>query len=338
METGFDKPETTGADLLRRIETCHAEITAARSSGEMASGIAASPATAARAPDGSPASATGRASGSGPVAVPVLGAVDLERWSLPLLTVTLAGLDAFNPCAFFVLLFLLSLLVHARSRTRMLVIGGVFVLFSGLVYFAFMAAWLNVFLWLGELQAITAGAGLLAIVIGAVNTKDYFYFRRGVSLSIPESAKPGLFRRMREVATSGSLGPMLIGTVLLAIVANSYELLCTAGFPMVYTRALTLHDLGTVGYYGYVALYNVIYVVPLALIVLAFTYTLGSRKLSEHEGRVLKLVSGYMMLGLGIVLLTAPDLLVNALASLAVLASALLAAALTVGLSRKASA
>jgi hypothetical protein len=128
---------------------------------------------------------------------------------------------------------------------------------------------------------------------------------------------------------------MLAGTVLLALVANSDELLCTAGFPMIYTRALTLHQVEGMGYYGWLAFYNLIYILPLALIVLAFTRTLGARKLSEFEGRVLKLVSGYMMLGLGLLLLLAPQWLANATASIAVLAGALAAAAITVKLAPK---
>ena len=174
------------------------------------------------------------------VHLPFVGAVDAKALSLPVLTLVLAGMDAFNPCAFFVLLFLLSLLVHAKSRTRMAIVGGTFVLFSGLVYFVFMAAWLNVFLIAGELRVITLIAGLLALTVAALNIKDFFWFKEGPSLSIPESAKPGLFKRMRGIVATGSLGPMLASTVLLAIVANSYELLCTAGFPMVYTRVLTL--------------------------------------------------------------------------------------------------
>jgi hypothetical protein len=235
------------------------------------------------------------------------------------LTLVLAGMDAFNPCAFFVLLFLLSLLVHAKSRARMAVVGGTFVLFSGLVYFVFMAAWLNVFLIAGELRIITLVAGLLALTVAALNIKDYFWFKEGPSLSIPESAKPGLFRRMRDIVASGSLGPMLASTVLLAIVANSYELLCTAGFPMVYTRVLTLATLETWQYYAWLAVYNVIYVIPLLVIVIVFVKTMGARKLTESEGRILKLVSGFMMLGFGLLLVLAPQLLTNPLASILVL-------------------
>jgi uncharacterized membrane protein HdeD (DUF308 family) len=135
---------------------------------------------------------------------------------------------------------------------------------------------------------------------------------------------------MREIATAGSFGPMLASTVLLAVVANSYELLCTAGFPMVYTRALTLADLEPWQRYAWLAAYNVIYVIPLLAIVLVFVKSMGSRKLSEAEGRALKLVSGYMMGAFGLVLLFAPAWLTSAYTSLLVLGAALAAAVITV--------
>ncbi|MBU5638417.1 hypothetical protein KOM00_16955 [Geomonas sp. Red69] len=242
------------------------------------------------------------------VTVPVVGELD-PRQSLPVFTFVIAALDSFNPCAFFVLFFLLSLLIHARSRRRMLLIGGVFVFVSGVLYFLFLAAWLNLFLVAGTLPAVTTAAGVLALLIGLINVKDFFLFRQGVTLSIPEGKKPRLFARMRLLLKVESLPSLLAGTGVLAVAANSYELLCTAGFPMVFTRALTLHRLTATGYYSYLALYCLVYVVPLAAIVLLFTVTLGGRKLSEWQGRVLKLVSGLMMLGLAGVLLVRPALL-----------------------------
>jgi hypothetical protein len=309
---GFDTAATTGADLEKALDACHAHRAANP-------GADPAPTAAAAAAAGGEAAAGTRLPGS-VVHLPFFGTVDATALSLPVLTLVLAGMDAFNPCAFFVLLFLLSLLVHAKSRTRMLIVGGTFVLFSGLVYFVFMAAWLNVFLIAGELRVITVAAGLVALTVAALNIKDYFWFKEGPSLSIPDAAKPGLFKRMREVVTTGSLVPMLASTVLLAIVANSYELLCTAGFPMVYTRALTLAQLEPWQYYAWLAAYNVIYVLPLLAIVIVFTRTMGARKLSESEGRILKLVSGFMMLGFGLMLLLAPGLLNNPFASILVLA------------------
>jgi len=318
---GFDSAATTGADLEKAIDDCRASRTTGPGAAPVAPAAGAEAAagqTSLVAPDAGTA-----------IHLPFVGAVNAQALSLPVLTLVLAGMDAFNPCAFFVLLFLLSLLVHAKSRSRMLVVGGTFVLFSGIVYFVFMAAWLNVFLIAGELRVITVIAGLLALTVAALNIKDYFWFKEGPSLSIPDAAKPGLFKRMREIVTTGNMGPMLVSTVVLAIVANSYELLCTAGFPMVYTRALTLAKLESWHYYAWLAAYNVIYVLPLLAIVIVFTQTMGARKLTESEGRALKLVSGFMMLGFGLLLLFAPNLLTNALASILVLAVAVVVSVLT---------
>jgi thiol-disulfide isomerase/thioredoxin len=269
------------------------------------------------------------------VTLPLVGRMDAGEMSLPVFTIVIAGLDSFNPCAFFVLLFLLSLLVHAHSRTRMLAIGGIFVFFSGLFYFLFMAAWLNLFLLAGQLALVTAVAGVVALLIALINIKDFFLFKKGVSLTLPEEAKPRLFERMRHLLKAGSLPSLVAGTVVLAAAANSYELLCTAGFPMVFTRVLTLHALPPTGYYLYLLFYNTVYVVPLAVIVVAFVITLGNRKLSEWQGRVLKLLSGLMMLALGLVLLVDPALLDNALASALLLAAVLAIAAVIVSLTKR---
>lgn len=306
MRLGYDAPATTGEELRKALLDCRENARQGRLPG-----------------------AGGQR--EAPLVVPLLGAIDPAQASLPLFTLAIAALDAFNPCAFFVLLFLLSLLVHGGSRARMLAIGGVFVFFSGLVYFVFMAAWLNAFLLMKELQAATRIAGMIAVTIALINIKDYFWFKQGISLSIPESAKPGLFKRMRGLVEAASWPTMLAGTAALALAANSYELLCTAGFPMVFTRVLTLHNLSNADYYLYLLLYNVVYLLPLLAIMLAFVFTFGARKLTERQGRILKLLSGSMMLGLGGALLLAPDMLNSVRGSVILLASAGAVTALVVG-------
>ncbi|MDH4231393.1 MAG: thioredoxin family protein [Nitrospirota bacterium] len=255
------------------------------------------------------------------ITLPLVGELDASELSLPALTVMLGGLDSFNPCAFFVLFFLLSLLIHAQSRKRMVLIGGTFVFFSGFIYFVFMAAWLNLFMVAGRLVIITVIAGIIALTVALINIKDFFFFAKGVSLSIPEKAKPKLFERMRNLLKSTSVPSMIAGTIVLAIAANSYELLCTAGFPMVFTRILTLQNFSMGQYYLYLALYNCIYVLPLASIVVIFTVTMGARKLTEWQGRKLKLLSGLMMFFLGLILLIDPVLLNNMFLSAGLLAA-----------------
>ena len=258
------------------------------------------------------------------VYIPWIGNLSTSEMSLPVITLLIAGLDSFNPCAFFVLFSLLGLLIHARSRYKMFLIGSEFVFFSGFIYFLFMTAWLNVFLFMGEVEIITKSAGAVAVIIAAINIKDFFRFKKGVSLTIPDGAKPKLFDRMRKLMKSTSLPSIVIGTAVLAIAANSYELLCTAGFPMVYTRILTLKNLSTLSYYLYLAFYNVVYIIPLTVIVVLFTVTLGRKILTDQQGRMLKLISGTMMLGLGGVLLLNPALLNNALVSFLLLLGTLL--------------
>lgn len=312
MLTGFDRENTTGPLLERWARSC---LERAAQADPKAAWAASLPVQ------------TGSQ---------VVAGFDLAQLSLPVVTILLAAMDAFNPCAFFVLLFLLSLLTHEHSRSRMLIIGGVFVLCSGLVYFGLMAAWLNVFLITSELRLVTLAAGLLAIAMAVVNLKDYVWFGRGFSFSIPDSVKPRLFERMRRLLKTRSLPGMLLGTVTLALAANSYELLCTAGFPVVYTRLLTLQGLSGPAHYAYLLLYNIVYVLPLLAIVLVYVRTLGSRKLSEGEGRVLKLVSGIMMLGLGSALVVEPEYLSNPAAAVGLMVVAALAGVLAWRRERKA--
>lgn len=289
--TGYDKKESTGRLLRSYLQTCYQFAKENNADNSMVFILDQNE--------------------SPSIDVPLLGRISSDDFSLPVLTIFIAGMDAFNPCAFFVLLFLLSMMVHSRSRSRMALIGGIFVFFSGAIYFLFMAAWLNLFIYLGELHFVTLLAGCLAIIIASVNIKDYFWFKKGFSLSISDQEKPKLIDRIRDLLRLDSIAAVIFATVILAIVANSYELLCTAGFPMVYTRILTLESLSIESYYLYLLFYNLIYILPLLIIVILFTIKLGSRKLSEKEGMALKLLSGVMMLMLGMLLIVAPQLLNN---------------------------
>lgn len=238
---------------------------------------------------------------------PIFGTVDVAHLGLPLFTVAMGLLDGFNPCAMWVLLFLLSMLVHLKDRRRMALVAGTFVLSSGAVYFAFMAAWLNVFMVVGLTDSLRIGLAVLALLIAAVNLKDFLAFGRGVSLSIPDSAKPGIYARVRSVLKAPSLPASLAGVAALAVVVNFVELLCTAGLPAIYTAVLTQQGLAPWAYYAYLGLYILAYVADDALMVGMAVFALGSGKLGERGGRVLKLISGMVMAVLGGVMLLRPE-------------------------------
>jgi hypothetical protein len=205
-----------------------------------------------------------------------------------------------------VLLFLLAMLVNLKSRPRMALIAGTFVAVSGIVYFAFMAAWLTFFMVIGISQLVRVALAVLALAIGALNLKDAVAFGHGPSLSIPESAKPGLYARMRAILRAEHLSGALAGVIVLAFLVNLVELLCTAGLPALYTAILTRRGLPTWQHYAYLALYIAGYIFDDSIMVTIGVVTLSKRKLQESGGRVLKLVSSVVMLALGTLLLVKP--------------------------------
>lgn len=205
-----------------------------------------------------------------------------------------------------VLLFLLSLLVHWRDRRRMALVAGTFVLVGGAVYYAFMAAWLNLFLLLGFTTWLRLLLGALALVVGSVNLLEYWREGSRFTLSIPEGAKPGLYARLRGVMQNQALLPALTGVAALAVVVNAVELLCTAGFPAVYTAVLSQQQLSPLAHYAYLGLYILGYIADDGLMVAMAVLALSSTRLTERTGRWLKLISGGVMVVLALMLLLRP--------------------------------
>lgn len=241
------------------------------------------------------------------LSLPLIGEVDPSRLGLPAFTILLGLIDGFNPCAMWVLLFLLSMLLHMKDRARMLAVAGTFVAVSGLVYFAFMAAWLNVFLIVGLTRSVQVVLGLVALAVGAIHVKDFFALHEGISLSIPESAKPGIIERIRRILRAEKLPAALAGAVVLAVLVNMLELLCTAGIPAVYTQVLAAHALPAWHRYALLALYNGAYMLDDGVMVFLAVVTMSQRKLQESGGRQLKLVSGIVIAVLGVLLLAKPE-------------------------------
>lgn len=244
------------------------------------------------------------------ITLPYIGRVAVSDWGMPLFTIIVGLVDGFNPCAMWVLLFLLSILVNLKDRWRILAVAGTFVLISGMAYFAFMATWLTVFNWIGYLRPIQVTLAVTAIVIGSVHIKDFFAFKKGVSLSIPDSAKPGISARVRKIVNAENLWGAIIGAAVLAVLVNIVELLCTAGLPAMYSQILTMQDYPGWKNYAHLLLYNLAYMFDDSLMVTCVVVTLGKRRLQEHQGRWLKLVSGMAIALLGLVMLFKPDWLV----------------------------
>jgi glutaredoxin len=242
--------------------------------------------------------------------VPMFGTINVKTISLPSFTIYIGLLDGLNPCAMWVLVFLLGLLVNAKNRKKMILIGSIFVISSGLIYYIFMLAWFNVFFIIGYSSLITIILGSVAILMGLVNIKELFFFKKGFSLMIPESVKPKLYKKARDIINEENNVFAILGTIALAVFVNFIELGCTVGLPAIYTRILSVKGVSSLSSYMYIALYNLMYIVPLIIIVSLFVYTMGRFKFREHHGKILKLISGILMLLLGLMLIFSPEALI----------------------------
>ena len=227
----------------------------------------------------------------------------LDDVGLPMFSIVLGLLDGFNPCSMWVLLLMISLLAPLNDRKRMLAIAGTFVLVQGIAYFAMMTAWLNLFLFIGVSRASQIVIALIAIVAGLINLKDYFAFGRGVTLSIPAAAKPGIYQRMTRILRAPTYTTAIAATIVLALLVQVVEFMCTSGFPALFTRILTLRVLDTGTYHGYMLLYIAAYMLDDLIVLGTGVVLLSRRRLQEREGRVLKLIAGVVLVGLGIYLL-----------------------------------
>ena len=225
--------------------------------------------------------------------------VALDQVGLPVFTLVMGLLDGFNPCSMWVLILMISLLAPMNNRLRMFAVAGTFIAVEGLAYFVFMAAWLNLFLLIGLSRISEIGIAVIAMLAGAINLKDFLFYGRGVSLSIPDAAKPGIYARIRDILQAKNLTGAVIGAVVLALLVQVVEFMCTSGFPALYTRILTLKQLEPISYYGYLLLYNLAYMLDDLIVLAIGIITLSQRRLQEKEGRWLKLISGLVMVGLG---------------------------------------
>jgi thiol-disulfide isomerase/thioredoxin len=243
------------------------------------------------------------------VQLPLFGEIDVSQTGLLTFTIMIGFLDGFNPCAMWVLVFLLSMLLTAGSRKRILIIGGAFLLVSGLVYFMFMVAWLNLFMFLGYLQILTYAVGALAIAFGILNIKDYFS-QTVCKISIPGAKNFNIFEKMQKIVNlEVPLYVTVAWIMFFAIGVNFVELVCTAGFPAIYTKILAMQDLSSIAYYGYLLVYMLFYMIDDLIIFSIVVYTMSSEKFTQKYGKIAKFISGLVILALGIIIIINPSLL-----------------------------
>lgn len=247
--------------------------------------------------------------------IPFVGRTAISSLSLPVLTIIIAALDGFNPCAMWVLLLLIALLINTRSRKRMWLIGGTFIAVSGIIYFMILSAWLNLFLAINYVNIVRTIIGLVALGIGIWQIKNFLNYKKGVCVitdgdtKIQAKLKDKLQNRAQKIVSSPLSIGIFFGIVILAFGVNLVEFFCSAGLPAVYTNALSLSNLNSYQYYSYLLLYTLIFMFDDLLVFLIALVTLKYIPIGEKYNHIVTLIGGILIGILGLLLIFKPELL-----------------------------
>ncbi|PIR01856.1 MAG: hypothetical protein CO031_01230 [Candidatus Nealsonbacteria bacterium CG_4_9_14_0_2_um_filter_37_38] len=249
------------------------------------------------------------------IKIPIFGSINISKLSLPLLTVILGAVDGLNPCAMWVLLFLIALLINTRSRKRMWFIGGTFLAVSGIFYYLILAAWLNLFLVISYVNLTRILIGVFALGVGIWQIKNFIQFRPGVckvsdgKLNFQERIKNWLKNHTEKLAASPLTFAIFGGIILLAIGLNLVEFFCSAGLPAIYTKILTLNHLNPLIYYLYLLLYTFIFILDDLIIFSLAAITLTKIGFTEKYNYWATLFGGILIFALGFLLIFKPEFL-----------------------------
>jgi len=237
------------------------------------------------------------------IVLPLIGEIVLADYSLPTLAVILGLVDGFNPCAMWVLVYLISLVATLRDKKRIWLIVGSFVLASGILYFLFMTVWLNLFLFIGYVKAVTIVIGLVALGGGLWQMRGVIKTKGAVVCEVTdEQSRKKTMTKVQEIVSSPLTWGILVGIVVLAFTVNAVEFVCSAAVPAVFTRVLSLASLTTLQYYGYILLYVLFFMLDDLVIfgtaALAVTSSLGDRyaKYSRPVGATILIILGLLLL------------------------------------------
>ena len=105
--------------------------------------------------------------------IPLIGKVDIKKVSVLLVSIVIGLVDGFNPCAMWVLLFLISTLLGMKDRKRMWIIGLTFLLTSALVYMVIMLGWLEIVVNITTSILIRNIIAVIAVIGGLINLRTF---------------------------------------------------------------------------------------------------------------------------------------------------------------------
>lgn len=241
--------------------------------------------------------------------VPILGKIDAKKVSLPLLAVVIGAVDGFNPCAMWILLFLISMLLGMHDRKKMIILGLAFIFTSGLVYLLFMLSFLNIATFINNISILRLIISILALLFGLININSYFKsLKKDTGCEVVDQTKrKKIVTRIKNIVNNNKFILSLIGIILLAASVNLIELLCSLGLPIIFTEILSLNNLNKIEKGTYILIYILFFLIDDIIIFLIAVFSSKVTAISNKYTKYSHLIGGLIMIIIGILMLVKPE-------------------------------
>ncbi len=243
------------------------------------------------------------------VDIPFLGKIDPKSASLPIIATVIGLVDGFNPCAMWILIFLITMLLNMKDKKRMWTLGLSFILTSGAVYLLFMVAWLNIVVSISSINWIRIGIGLFALGAAVFNIRNYNIERKkenGCEV-VNDNKRKKIINKIKLFTNEKSFIVALLGVVALAISVNLVELACSAGLPLLFTQILALNELSTLDSSIYLLIYIFFFLLDDIMVFAIAMKTLQVTGVTTKYTKYSHLIGGIIMLLIGILLIFKPE-------------------------------
>ena len=238
----------------------------------------------------------------------IFGNINLKNLSLPIITILIGFVDGFNPCAMWILLFLITMLFNMKDKKKMWILGLSFIGTSAFIYFLFLMAWINVNNFINSIHILQILVGIFAIIFGSVNLYHFYKERKEDGcVVIKKEKRRFIFDKVKKIVENKYFILSLIGVISLAITVNLIELLCSLGLPTMYTEILSMNNLSRNQYILYNLLYVLFFIIDDLVIFIISMVTLKSTAISTKYNKYSHLIGGIIMLIIGILIIFKPE-------------------------------
>lgn len=242
------------------------------------------------------------------VVIPILGKKDIKEVSILLSTVIIGLVDGFNPCAMWILIFLISMLLGMKNKKRMWALGITFLVSSAAVYFLFLVSWLKLAIFLDKVSYIRLGIAMVAVIFGCVSILRFVNRKEDDGCEVVDTKnRKRIINAIKKIVKEKSFILALLGIILLAASVNVVELLCSLGLPVMFTQILAVNEVSNTMQIVYSLVYILFFLIDDIIIFVIAMKTLEIKVISNKYGKYSHLIGGLIMLIIGLLLIFKPE-------------------------------